>query len=170
MPNAWAIAALPLAARLELRRQINEETGCWEWQGTVNHKGYGMTSYRGHHTTVHRAAAHAYLGMPLDSPMHVLHRCDNRRCFNPDHLFLGTNLDNVRDRDQKGRRTAPRGEASHSAKLTADDVLAIRAALQAKVPHRKIAAQYGVCRKHVYDIAVGDAWAFLPARGGEGDA
>ena len=163
---------MPLTERLEARRVINTETGCWEWQGNLNRKGYGTISYRNRLVTVHRAAAHAYLGVPLRSPLHVLHRCDNRRCFNPEHLFLGTNLDNVRDRDRKHRRTPIRGrpapgliplvgEANAASRLTTEDVRLIFSMLQAGDTQQSIADRFGVSRHCISHISRGDRWRHL---------
>lgn len=75
---------------------------CIEWRGWVNSNGYGSTTFRGKTIGVHqRAWIEAYGEIPPG--MCVCHRCDNPLCVNPEHLFLGTVLDNNRDRDRKGR-------------------------------------------------------------------
>jgi hypothetical protein len=81
-------------------------TGCWNWTGggsRGDRSGYGRIYYLGRRVKVHRLSAHFYLGFDLDSPLHVLHRCDNPRCFNPKHLFIGTHQDNMQDAKNKGR-------------------------------------------------------------------
>lgn len=93
----------------------------------------------------------------------VLHKCDNRACVNPDHLFLGSQADNVADMDGKGRRVGgkfePRvGEANFSAKLTEAQVREIRLAVGT---HRSIAAQYGVSYRQVGKIRKGQKWAHV---------
>lgn len=75
--------------------------GCWNWLlGKTN--GYGVYKYQGKQVYVHRLSAHIYYDMPLDSDMHVLHKCNNRSCINPDHIYLGTDLENARDRVAAG--------------------------------------------------------------------
>jgi hypothetical protein len=83
--------------------RVVEETGCWEWTGRVHAWGYGVMWFFGKDQLVHRVAAHLYRGFDLNSGLQVLHTCDNPPCFNPEHLFSGTNLDNRRDCYAKGR-------------------------------------------------------------------
>lgn len=96
---------------------------CWEWTGARDGSGYGNAWYRGNATGAHRVSwILAHGGIP--EGMCVLHRCDNPPCVNPAHLFLGTHRDNARDREAKGRRTAPRilGERNGVAKVP-DDIV-----------------------------------------------
>jgi hypothetical protein len=83
---------------------FDEATGCWNWTGVRIDGGYGRIVFNGNrHTLVHRLSAHLYLGFDLKSKLLVCHRCDNPSCFNPKHLFIGTNLDNMKDAVAKGR-------------------------------------------------------------------
>lgn len=77
-------------------------SGCWEWQGFCNYKGYGMNSFRGKNRHLHRLMYQAVKG-PIPPKHFVCHRCDVRHCCNPDHLFIGTAADNNRDCGNKGR-------------------------------------------------------------------
>lgn len=74
------------------------QSGCWEWQGRLNQSGYGET---GRHSRAHRVSFAIHFHDPGE--FHVCHKCDNRKCVNPDHLFLGNDLDNMRDMILKGR-------------------------------------------------------------------
>ena len=76
---------------------------CWEWHGGVrNAQGYGGFNWNGKKQMAHRVAWQLWVG-PIPEGMSVLHRCDNRLCVRPDHLFLGTHLDNMRDAVAKQR-------------------------------------------------------------------
>ena len=95
---ARATAAERLAAQT-----VAQPNGCLEWTGPVNDKGYGVIWFDGRSTRVHRMAWILAKG-PIPKGKHVLHRCDNPPCHNVEKcLFLGTNADNVRDREDKGR-------------------------------------------------------------------
>jgi HNH endonuclease len=104
---------IPLIQRIELDGQ----TGCWNWRGAHLEKGYGIVRYKDRDIGAHRLSAHLWLGMRLDDPRMVMHKCDNPRCFNPKHLKIGTALENVRDcRDKKRfaaqkRTHCPRGHS-----------------------------------------------------------
>lgn len=85
-------AFIPFIDRIRL-----DANGCWNWRGAVFPNGYGRMRLRGRRLMPHRVAAELWLGLPKDSPSLVLHRCDNHACFNPKHLFIGTQRDNLVD-------------------------------------------------------------------------
>jgi hypothetical protein len=113
----------PLAERLARKLVADPVTGCNEWQGALTNKGYGWVSTEGGPQLVHRAVWELENG-PIPEGLFVLHRCDNRRCGNLLHLFLGTDLSNVRDMVAKDRHA--RGERNGHAKLNDSAVLQLR--------------------------------------------
>jgi len=100
---------LDLRERFWSKVQACEADKCWPWIGVRMHTGYGAFSLGGERGPIelaHRAAWILTHGTVPDG-MYVLHRCDNRLCQNPAHLFLGTHLDNIRDMVEKGRNVNP---------------------------------------------------------------
>jgi hypothetical protein len=113
--------------------KVLNKTDCWEWSGTLNSTGYGVVAWHGDNYVAHRVAA--YLSGLVDSmsapnnskeKSHVLHKCDNRKCCNPEHFFLGSFTDNMNDAYNKKRKIQPKGEAHANAKLTREQVMDIR--------------------------------------------
>jgi hypothetical protein len=130
----------------------NEATGCLEWHGVKNANGYGKTKIRGKDWNVHRYVWTLVNG-PIPDGLFVCHKCDNRQCAEPDHLFLGTPKDNQQDMVRKGRSL--KGERNNKSKLTPDDVRAIRASNQRQVD---LAAQYGVAQNMISKIKLRQFW------------
>lgn len=96
-----------LQNRILIRVQKDMSTGCWNWTGYTHQDGYGKMSYKKYRSiSVHRLSHLAFKGEYGDS-INTLHKCDNRRCVNPDHLYLGTQKQNARDMvDRKRHFTA----------------------------------------------------------------
>jgi len=85
-----------------------KDSGCWHFKGPINKRsGYGLVGWHGKVINAHRLSWILFKGEVTDG-LHVLHHCDNRRCINPDHLFLGTHQDNMDDMTRKGRRRGGR--------------------------------------------------------------
>ena len=132
---------------------------CWNWQAGRLRAGYGRFFRNGRTELAHRVAFELVKG-PIPDGLHVCHRCDNRACVNPEHMFLGTNADNMRDRNEKGRQAHVVGVANGQAKLTPADVKMIRHLYSAEcqTPTR-LAAHFGVSRSQVSRIVHGKGWA-----------
>ncbi len=138
------------------------ETGCIHWNGPIDKtKGYGSF-----HATIagkkplgaHRISYELMVG-PIPKGLYVLHRCDNRICINPTHLFLGTHLDNIADCNAKGRQA--RGEKQGNSKLTTDDIHEIRRRCQNGESQRSIAELFGVRQSAISRIFLRIDWKHI---------
>jgi hypothetical protein len=136
--------------------RFSDNSQCWEWSGSWASTGYGrLNPKRGFTVSAHRGAWEVVNG-PIPNGLFVLHHCDNPPCCNPSHLFLGTPKDNTQDMLTKGRN--PHGEQHYRARLTAPQVVAIRADARS---HRSIAADYSIARVTVTAIKNGRMWRHL---------
>ena len=136
--------------------QIGGPDDCWPWLAGCFDKSYGAFSVTSDILVqAHRFACEITDGALPDDVV-VRHSCDNPPCCNPSHLLRGTELDNINDRQQRGRQA--RGETSGNSKLTAEQVLLIRADTR---DQRAIAADYGVSKSLVGAIKRGEVWAEL---------
>lgn len=147
----------------EQRCTEDESTGCWNWDLAVTARGYGgYTETDGRTLYAHRGMWAAVNG-PVPDGMFVCHRCDNRRCVNPAHLFLGTHRENMADMVRKGRSNKAKGSAAGASKLKERDVSIIKWCLDAGVTQDKLAKLYGVSQGTVGFIKRGETWRHVPA-------
>ena len=133
--------------------------GCWLWNGSQTHNGYGEIRTPDGLKRVHRVSFELFCG-PIPEGMKVLHECDVRNCWNPDHLFTGTSKENSEDMVKKGRQraTPQRGESNPNARLTPDLVRAIR---NDGRPLKQIADDHAIHFTTVSDIKRRKAWAHI---------
>jgi len=148
--------------------KVQKTENCWNWTGYTSSGSYGVVFISRHkYERAHRTSWRLHFGeIPKGNGYHgtcVLHKCDNRRCVRPDHLFLGSNADNVKDRMQKGRNGTTRGEVCHLSKLSEVDVLEIRRLLKiGKFSRTEIAKQFNVAVGTVCCIEKRKTWKHLP--------
>jgi len=143
-------------ARLKSKVKIDEATGCWVWQASLNTNGYGQFAFKGRPRPAHRVSWELHNG-PIPEgenaykTANVLHRCDNPLCVNPDHLFLGDQSDNANDAVSKERwgKRGLTGEAHGRAVVTEEIVRAIRAS---DLSVYKLGEQYGLSAGAVQHI------------------
>lgn len=150
-----------MSAEQRFNKQHKKSDKCWNWTSTTDKYGYGM--FRGIAHSVSYVRAHRYSwalhnGMAIPKGMLVCHSCDNRKCVNPAHLWLGTDADNSRDKHIKGRANSPYGEMSPHAKLNESQVREILADIR---PHSQLAEQYNVTTMTISDIKCRRSWAHL---------
>ena len=153
--------------RLMERVVINAETQCWEWQGYKS-KGYGQMGVGSERTYLTHRVSWELAHGPIDDGLFVCHKCDNRACCNPEHLFLGTNLDNVRDSMRKGRfslqsgnKKPLTGESHGMSRFTEEQVREIRSLYREGVTQKAIGARFGVPQGHIHLIVKKKIWKHL---------
>ena len=133
------------------------ESGCWIWMGSVYPRGYGYFHYK-NTDRANRAAYMLFVGDIPDGKI-VCHTCDVPEFVNPDHLFLGTNMDNARDMVRKNRQA--KGVKINSNILTEAQALEIRSS---KVDRNILAEKYKISKSTIYDIKTGRTWKHLPPK------
>lgn len=143
-----------------ISRSRRSSGGCIEWQGAKT-RGYGVLRVGDRNVLAHRLAWMLYKG-DIPDGYHVCHHCDNPPCLNVDHLFLGTDADNVADKIAKGRMRwgnwPHKGELSPTSKLTE---IQARSILRAEGRIKDIAIRFGISRQAVSDIKHGRRWRHL---------
>jgi len=153
--------SIPFKERFLEKVQKAGDDECWTWTG-ASYKFTNRNYIQGHirddngkTTTPSRAAWVIFRG-EIPTGLHILHKCDNPLCVNPNHLFLGTNSDNIADRVRKGRSTL--GEKDGYSKLTRDQVISIQKTTGSAAP---IAKEYGISTTHVCLIRRKGTWLHL---------
>jgi len=131
-----------------MKFEINQNTECWNFVGAKDKNGYGKKYYQKKHMRAHRVSYLIHKGQ-IPEGFLVCHKCDNPSCINPEHLFIGKNIDNVKDCMRKGRWMKQEGTQRYNAKLT--DEIVRKARRKAQEPGqvawyvaKEYAGKYGV--------------------------
>lgn len=137
---------------------------CWEWTGGFDSSNYGIIHLRCFIKTI---SAHKFSysllknnGNIVQYPTQILHRCDNSRCVNPGHMFLGTQADNVRDMVSKRRHYHPIGSLNPKVKLTEDNVKDIRGKFR-ETPIDELASKFNVGKGTIRNVLNNQTWKHL---------
>ena len=154
-----------LLERFWSKVNILSEDECWEWKAGINSTGRGIFKINGKSIHAHRMAWILTNG-EIPNGMFICHHCDNGKCMNPKHLFVGTPADNVHDMINKGRKITLHGEDDPKSKLTEKQVIEIK---QLYIPYKftqyKLAEMYNVSRSAIESIICGYNWQHLDNEG-----
>lgn len=135
----------PVTKDFMLLNSTLDSNGCWNWERRLRRNGYGSLSVNYKNISAHRMAYEVFVGRIPDS-LCVCHKCDNRRCINPDHLFLGTRKDNMQDCKAKGRLSTKKFFGPRL--VDREQAIAIG---NLNLHVDKVAEQYGVSRNTIYN-------------------
>lgn len=140
---------------------VDPNTGCWNWTGAATNIGYGILKVKGKNIYAHRFAYETFKGSINN--LFVMHKCDNRKCCCPDHLFLGTHLDNMLDCKNKDRFYKPKGIKNSQVILSEYEVIEIKKSLinyyWGKI--KDLAHYYKVDEQTISDIKSGKRWSHI---------
>lgn len=138
---------------------MSNREGCWEWQGAISKNGYGSFGLNGRAQTASRLAYWIANG-EYPGKQFVLHKCDNRKCVNPAHLYLGDVKQNSKDMVDRGRWRGgdSSGSKNGNAKLTEADIVEIRKLIAAGYNNKQIAKTFGVTHQMISKIRLGHFW------------
>ena len=156
--------------------------GCWPWTRTKNTAGYGMIKSAGTPRLAHRVAWELTNG-PIPKGKQVCHKCDNPICVRPTHLFIGSQSENIRDMDRKGRRPkrpnakmptgddhwrrrnpelGARGERAGGSKLNAEQVTEIRRRYAEGATLHQLGDEFGVSFTNIHMVVTRRTWRHIP--------
>lgn len=136
--------------RILRKIEINPDTSCWEWNGCIQANGYGRVRIYNRSMGAHRASYLVFKG-EIPEKVDVCHKCDNRKCVNPENLFLGTRKDNMQDAVSKGRQA--KGFSLPHTKLTDEDRINIARQRSNGVSRLELSKKYDICINYVGYIA-----------------
>ena len=152
----------PLAERFWEKVRVTDPEQCWEWQSYLTPKGYGVIKTDNRKSQLAHRVAWQFTYGPIENDLCCLHRCNNARCVNPGHLFLGTREDNNLDRKRKGRGrgSCQKGEHNHHSRLTWQVVEQIRELYrQDRASQSQLGRMFGVTQATVSRIVRYKGWA-----------
>lgn len=148
-----------------VKRSKKMSNGCWDWLGSVRPDGYGKITSSGKQYLAHRLAYCIWRGMAMESEKLVLHKCNNKRCCNPSHLYAGTQAENVNDAIRAGVKFGSwnigryNGMGNPNAKLTPRAIEGIKAAIKKGLSLKQIRNKFGISNTPIYKIKNGTHWS-----------
>lgn len=140
---------------------VEKTENCWLWKGTIHHLGYGVFWKNNKQLSAHRYSFKLKNGNDsIPYGFVICHTCDNKICVNPEHLFIGTQSDNIKDAAKKERMKGQKGEKNNKAKLTLEQVNEIKklASSNGWLTQEELAKQYGVTFSTIGRILRGEIW------------
>lgn len=148
-----------------LAKTLPVPSGCHEWQGSVLSTGYGQVKWHGKNVLAHRLSAFLHGLLPTiekstagAQEQLICHKCDNKKCCNPEHLYLGSSSDNTADAVERNRMVGRVGSLHHAAKLTEAKVLEIRELASSGIAVAVLASKFSVSPRNIRKILSGDRW------------
>ncbi len=133
------------------------EDECWEWKGHKSPEGYGHLHIKTGTTVTSRISWQIHYG-EIPKGMLVCHKCDNPPCCNPKHLFLGTDLDNIQDRDKKKRNKQCKGRNHYKAEIVEADVINIRNLNKEGMSQKELSKMYNLSQASISKILLRQGW------------
>lgn len=158
--------------KTEFLARTRADGSCLLWTGSVASNGYGRFKENRKHFAAHRFSFELHHGRSLRRSDLVCHNCDVRNCVNPDHLFVGTQKDNIADAMRKGRmacqrqgwagtRKNPLGSMNGLAKLTEESVHEVRRMRAMGATQQAIADKFGVSQASISSVLLGKTWSHV---------
>ena len=138
--------------------KVDKSGDCWNWTAGKRRNGYGIFRYKGKLACAHRVSYEIEYGSILDE-LCVLHKCDNTGCVNPDHLFLGTQLDNMQDKVKKNRQF--KGEIHNKTPFTEGDIKVIRDLRSEGCTLQLLGDFFGVSKQAIRAITLRQSWKHI---------
>lgn len=143
-----------------LNKIIIDANNCWLWTGYIGNERYGRFKVKGKMLRAHRFSYQYYKG-DIPPGLYVLHKCDIPKCVNPEHLFLGTPYDNMKDMRLKGREIKAKGINASKAKLSEEQVRDIRVKLSKGISLQELSKEFKVAYNAIRFIKLGLSWKHL---------
>lgn len=142
---------MSLSYRQYLLKRINvDSNNCWNWTKYIMKNGYGRLTYENTQKLAHRFSYEIFIGKIVND-LFVLHKCDNKRCINPKHLYLGTQQQNIKD--SMNRNLIQKGEIHYHAKISSIDVDEIRIKYSTrKYTQKQLGNLYGITGSQISRI------------------
>lgn len=140
--------------------EVDFASGCWNYTGKQKAR-YPRVSFNGVKYSLHRLSWMLANEKSIPEEMYVCHKCDNTKCCNPDHLFLGTQFDNMQDMIQKGRNANTKGDNNPRAALTEGEVIEIRNLYVSGWSRKDLSRHFSTPPSTISNILRGDTWGHL---------